>query len=80
MLYLTHGGFVYSVVPFVLNITRSGVGSHYGTLSGPIGAFSAATKPRDKFGKSGKNFLTNPGKIGTGYGYVCVLKNCMWQK
>lgn len=47
---------------------RSGVGSHYGTLSGPIGAFSAATKPREKPGKSGKNFLTNPGKIGTGYG------------
>ena len=47
---------------------RSGVGSHYGTLSGPTGAFSAATKPREKPGKAGKNFLTNPGKIGTGYG------------
>ena len=50
----------------------SGVGSHYGTLSGPIGAFSAAKKPREKHGKSRKNFLTNPGKIGTGYGYVGV--------
>ena len=54
--------------PFNVVICRSGVGSHYGTLSGPIGAFSAATKPREKPGKAGKNFLTNPGKIGTGYG------------
>ena len=53
---------------FALNLTRSGVGSHYGTLSGPIGAFSAAMKPREKPGKSGKNFLINPGKLGTGYG------------
>ena len=59
---------LYIYVMICATVSRSGVGSHYGTLSGAIGAFSAATKPRDKPAKSGKNFLTNPGKIGTGYG------------
>ena len=46
----------------------SGQGSHYGTFSGPTGAFSAATKPKEKYKAPGKNFLTNPGKKGTGFG------------
>lgn len=50
----------------------SGVGSSYGTLSGPINAFSAANRPKDKYKAPGKNFMTTPGKMGTGYGYVGV--------
>ena len=46
----------------------SGLGGHYGTLGGPITSFSAATKPGLKYKSPGKNFLTNPGKKGTGYG------------
>lgn len=45
-----------------------GVGGHYGTLGGRIDAFSAATKPRDKFDPPKKNILINPSKKGTGYG------------
>lgn len=50
----------------------SGQGSHYGTLGGPTTAFSAAMRSRDKYKAPGRNFLTNPGKRGTGYGYVGV--------
>lgn len=51
---------------------RSGLGSHYGTLGGPVGAFSPTSKPRKPYKTSGKNFYTNPGKNGTGFGYVGV--------
>jgi hypothetical protein len=51
---------------------RSGVGSHYGTFAGPVTAFSALEKPQEKYRPSGKNVLTNPGKTGSGYGYVGV--------
>ncbi|KAM8938841.1 cilia-and flagella-associated protein 96 [Pelodytes ibericus] len=47
----------------------SGVGSFYGTLSGPIPAFSALQKARKAYTAPGKNFYTNPPKKGTGYGY-----------
>ncbi|KAM4710559.1 cilia-and flagella-associated protein 96 isoform 1-T2 [Discoglossus pictus] len=47
----------------------SGVGSFYGTLGGPISAFSAELKPRKAYTAPGKNFYTNPPKHGTGYGY-----------
>ncbi|KAG9479852.1 hypothetical protein GDO78_011729 [Eleutherodactylus coqui] len=47
----------------------SGVGSYYGTLSGPIPALSAAVKPRKAYTAPGKNFYTNPSKEGTGFGY-----------
>ena len=67
VLYMYHYSYyIRSQLSFI--VSRSGVGSHYGTLSGATGAFSAATKPRDKPAESGKNFFTNPGKIGTGYG------------
>ena len=49
-------------------VSRSGVGSHYGTFTGPVSAFSAANRPKQKYKPPGKNFITNPGKIGTGYG------------
>ncbi|XP_064392089.1 cilia-and flagella-associated protein 96-like [Halichondria panicea] len=49
-----------------------GVGNHHGTLGGPVQAFSAAKKPKPKHQSPGKNFLTNPGKMGTGYGYIGV--------
>jgi hypothetical protein len=47
---------------------RSGLGSHYGTLAGPIGAFSPTEKSRGAYKSPGKNFYTNPGKQGTGFG------------
>ena len=49
------------------------MGSSYGTLSGPINAFSAANRPKDKYKAPGKNFMTTPGKMGTGYGYIHTL-------
>lgn len=50
----------------------SGLGSHYGTLAGPIQAFSPGARPRRQYKPPGKNFYTNPGKDGTGFGYVGV--------
>ncbi|XP_075045567.1 cilia-and flagella-associated protein 96 isoform X2 [Mixophyes fleayi] len=50
--------------------SRSGQGSFYGTLSGPIQAFSAELKPRKSYTAPGKNLYTNPPKQGTGYGYA----------
>ncbi|CBY20569.1 unnamed protein product [Oikopleura dioica] len=50
----------------------SGAGNHYGTLSGPIQHFSSQTKPKAAYIKEQRNFLTNPSKHGTGYGYVGV--------
>ena len=47
---------------------RSGLGSHYGTLSGPIGAFSPVGRPGKEYKTPGKNVITNPGKHGTGFG------------
>ncbi|CAH1794960.1 unnamed protein product [Owenia fusiformis] len=50
----------------------SGLGNHYGTLTGPIGAFSPVSKGGKGNTGNGKNVLTNPGKKGTGFGYVGV--------
>jgi len=52
----------------------SGVGSFYGTMTGPgkLEAFSAAIRPREKKSEMKKNFYTNPGQKGTGYGYLNV--------
>ena len=47
---------------------RSGLGNHYGTLSGPIGAFSPQDKARKAYKTPGKNIYTNPGRKGTGFG------------
>nr|DBA29136.1 TPA: hypothetical protein GDO54_009393 [Pyxicephalus adspersus] len=46
----------------------SGVGNFYGTLGGPVPAFSAELKSRKPYTAPGKNFYTNPPKQGTGYG------------
>lgn len=51
---------------------QSGLGSHYGTLSGPISAFSPNARPHGSTKSAGRNFLTNPPKMGTGSGYVAV--------
>jgi len=48
---------------------QSGLGNHYGTLGGPVGAFSPVKKAGKPYKSDGRNFTTNPGKIGTGYGY-----------
>ncbi|XP_055744505.1 UPF0602 protein C4orf47 homolog isoform X1 [Salvelinus fontinalis] len=50
----------------------SGVGSYYGTLSGPIQAMSPMKVPRKLCKPSGKNILTNPPKRGSGYSYPNV--------
>jgi hypothetical protein len=47
---------------------RSGLGSYYGTIGGPVPFFSVQVKPKDKYEPPGKNLYTNPGKKGTGYG------------
>ena len=51
---------------------RSGLGNHYGTLSGPVPAFSAQNKSAGAYKSPNKNFYTNPGKKGTGFGYLSV--------
>ena len=56
-----------------LTVFSSGVGSHYGTFSGPVDAFSPKAVDKKAYESSGRNFLTNPLKKGTGYGYVSVL-------
>ena len=50
----------------------SGAGNHYGTFSGTITAFSPVSKGKKAADSPGKNFLTNPPKKGTGYGYLHV--------
>jgi len=50
----------------------SGLGSYYGSLSGPIEALSPATNPASAYKAPKKNLYTNPGKKGTGYGYASV--------
>ncbi|XP_078071174.1 cilia-and flagella-associated protein 96 [Mustelus asterias] len=48
----------------------SGLGSYYGTIGGSFKAFSGVAKPKPPFVPENKNFYTNPGKKGTGYGYT----------
>jgi len=50
----------------------SGLGNHYGTLGGPIQAFSPSDKTKKPYKSPGKNVYSNPGKKGTGFGYVGV--------
>ncbi|KAK3722098.1 hypothetical protein QZH41_019843 [Actinostola sp. cb2023] len=50
----------------------SGAGNHYGTFAGPVSAFSPLGKGKKPHESPGKNFLTNPPKQGTGYGYLHV--------
>jgi len=39
-------------------------------MSGPVAALSPQVKQAKEYKAPGKNFYTNPGKKGTGYGYV----------
>ncbi|XP_033127385.1 UPF0602 protein C4orf47 homolog [Anneissia japonica] len=48
----------------------SGIGNHYGTFSGSVGAFSPVKKSGKAYKSPGKNVITNPGRKGTGFGYV----------
>ena len=57
---------------YYYSIYSSGAGNHYGTFSGAIGAFSPVSKGKKAADSPGKNFLTNPPKKGTGYGYIHV--------
>ncbi|KAK3579519.1 hypothetical protein CHS0354_028348 [Potamilus streckersoni] len=59
-------------LPSSVGKKMSGLGNHYGTLSGPIGAFSPTTKPGKEYKSPGKNFTTNPSKKGTGYGFIHI--------
>ncbi|XP_009890070.1 PREDICTED: UPF0602 protein C4orf47 homolog [Charadrius vociferus] len=47
-----------------------GLGSYYGTIGGSYAYFSPQLKARERYIPPGKNFYTNPGKKGTGYGYA----------
>ncbi|NXX88344.1 CD047 protein, partial [Centropus bengalensis] len=47
-----------------------GLGSYYGTIGGPYPYFSAQVKDKGRYISPGKNFYTNPGKKGSGYGYA----------
>ncbi|NXS95718.1 CD047 protein, partial [Jacana jacana] len=47
-----------------------GRGSYYGTIGGSYTYFSPQLKARERYIPPGKNFYTNPGKKGTGYGYA----------
>lgn len=55
-------------------VDPNGLGTNYGTFSGPIPAFSYLCKARQPFKPSPKNCVVNPSKKGTGYGYpnVCI--------
>ncbi|XP_070544417.1 cilia-and flagella-associated protein 96-like [Ptychodera flava] len=50
----------------------SGLGNHYGTFAGAVGAFSPVKRGGKAYSAPGKNVLTNPGKRGTGYGYTGI--------
>ncbi|XP_078253220.1 cilia-and flagella-associated protein 96 [Rhinoraja longicauda] len=49
--------------------TSCGLGTYYGTIGGSYDAFSGLAKPKPPFVPQKKNLYTNPGKLGTGYGY-----------
>lgn len=57
---------------YMLTASRSGLGNHYGTLGGAVPAFSAQGKATGAYKSPNKNFYTNPGKKGTGFGYLSV--------
>jgi len=52
--------------------TMNGLGTFFGTLGGNVKAFSPVAKGGSAKSTHLKNVLTNPGKRGTGYGYVSV--------
>lgn len=52
--------------------SSGGPGNTFGTFTGKIEHFSAASEPPAKPEAPKRNFYTNPGKKGTGYGYLGV--------
>jgi len=54
---------------------NSGVGDYYGTFHGPFKHFDPAQRPQGPLIFEPTNFLTRPGKKGTGYGYIDVTLN-----
>lgn len=56
-------------------LLRSGLGNHYGTLGGPIEYFKPTAKPYESTKGEKRNIITNPGKMGTGFGYGNVTIN-----
>lgn len=50
----------------------SGQGNHYGTFSGAVPSFSPVENAKKPYISPGRNFLTNPSKKGTGYGFVNI--------
>jgi hypothetical protein len=64
--------FLSMVGPKLMN----GLGTYYGTFIEEMEAFSPETKDKKEDDLAGlPNFLTNPGKKGTGYGYANVTIN-----
>ncbi|NXO02881.1 CD047 protein, partial [Rhinopomastus cyanomelas] len=47
-----------------------GLGSYYGTIGGPCPYFSPKLRDKERYVAAGKNFYTNPGKKGSGFGYA----------
>lgn len=50
----------------------SGQGSHIGTFSGAVPSFSPTENAKKAYLSPGRNFLSNPSKKGTGYGFVNI--------
>lgn len=50
----------------------SGVGNYYGCFTTRFDSFSSARRGKEKYKSPGRNFLANPGKKGTGFGYIGV--------
>ncbi|XP_076458537.1 cilia-and flagella-associated protein 96-like [Babylonia areolata] len=48
--------------------TTCGLGNYYGTIGGPVEHFSPVARAMTPTRAPGRNFFTNPGKHGTGYG------------
>ena len=46
----------------------TGLGNYYGTIGGKVDYFAAISQQPKKQPDNKKNFTTNPGKKGTGYG------------
>lgn len=60
--------FIHVFSSIFIPVFRSGLGNHYGTLSGPVPALSPVKKAGKAHKSDGKNVITNPSKKGTGYG------------
>lgn len=61
-----------SFLPTNGNKTMNGMGTFFGTIGGNVKAFSPVGKGGGNKKEPLKNVITNPGKRGTGYGYVAV--------